>query len=138
MKQSRNMSYTSRFLYFDEMNKLVKCVTGMLRMIKLKILLYITLVSSDIISGEMTFGQLDCKQFQTGWLFLQASWLRALAQNFGEIALARFPSKKTWRTSIAHILTIKSTLFQVQSRTIVLNVEKQTKPCRNMFLHTNK
>ena len=36
------------------MNKLVKCVTGMLSMIKLKILLYITLVSSDIITGEMT------------------------------------------------------------------------------------
>ena len=32
MKQAQKMSDTSRFLYFDEINKLVKCITGMLSM----------------------------------------------------------------------------------------------------------
>ena len=31
MKKAQNLTNTSRFLYFDEMTKLVKCVTGMLR-----------------------------------------------------------------------------------------------------------
>ena len=36
MKKAQKMSYTSRCLYFDEMNKFVKCVTGMLSMINVK------------------------------------------------------------------------------------------------------